>query len=107
MSLNVGSFIEMVSGRRTKTIHETSGGAAGVFRSRRIVPAKKWARQDDGKAGRKEKEKARANVDRPDVDGTLTATRDDAAMPDAALWYRHRAVAVPPADDAHAASNRG
>lgn len=99
----------MVSERRPKTTHETRGGVAGAFRSRceaARCPGTKRTRQHDGKAGRKEKEKERANVSRPDAGRTLTATRDDAAMPDAVLWCRHRAVAVPPADDAGDASNQ-
>ena len=109
VSLNAGSFVERVFEGAPKATQNRRGGTADAFRSRceaARCPGTKRTRQHDGKAGRKEKEKARANVSRPDVGRTVNATRDDAAMPDAALWCRHRAVAVPPADGGHAASNR-
>lgn len=109
VSLNAGSFVGMVSKAAPKTTRKRRGGAAGAFRPRREAPrcpGTKRMRQEDGKAGRKEKGKARANVGKPDAGSTLNATRDDAAMPDAVLWYRRRAAAVPPADGAGDASNR-
>lgn len=110
VSLNTGSFIEMVSGVAPKASRNRRGSVADTFRSRREAPrcpGTKRTRQEDGKAGRKEKGKARANVGKPDAGSTLNATRDDAAMPDAVPWYRCRAVAAPPADGAGDASNRG
>lgn len=109
VSLNVGLCAAMVSKAAPKTTRKRRGGAAGAFRSRREAPrcpGTKRMRQEDGKAGRKEKGKARANVGKPDAGSTLNATRDDAAMPDAVLWYRRRAAAVPPTDGAGDASNR-
>lgn len=109
VSLITGSFVERVFEGAPKATRNRRGGTAGAFRSRREAPrcpGTKRTRQEDGKAGRKEKGKARANVGKPDADRTINAMRDDAAMPDAVLWYRRRAVAVPPADGAHDASNR-
>ncbi|BCK76662.1 hypothetical protein AA0242T_2938 [Acetobacter aceti NRIC 0242] len=109
MSLNVGSFVEWVFEGAPKATRNRRGGTADAFRSRREAPrcpGTKRTRQEDGKADRKEKGKARANVGKLDAGSTLNATRDDAAMPDAVLWYRDRAAAVPPADGAGDASNR-
>jgi hypothetical protein len=109
VSLNVGLCAAMVSKAAPKATRKRRGGTADAFRSRREAsrcPGTKRTRYNDGKAGRKEKEKARANASRPDAGRTVTATRDDAAMPGAVPWYRRRAVAVPPADGAGDASNR-
>lgn len=97
-----------MSDKRPKTTHEIRGGVAGAFRSRceaARCPGTERTPQDDGNAAGKRRKKHGESVSRPDVDSTLTATRDDAAMPDAVRSCRCRAVAAPPADDAHAASN--